>query len=127
MMRFVRMICLGIEIEDCVTLAYSCEFLSERIGFWVPPERIEHLSYCLRAAARDTGLTDLDLFLNILRSNTPTHLAWQRLLHHLAIGETYFFRDVETLEVHVLPRLIARRRGVNRLRIWVAGCATGEE
>src|SRR5262245_20228366 len=65
----------------------------------------------------------------MLRNSLPTHLVWQRLLYHLAIGETYFFRDIDALRERVLPRLIARRRtdGSRTLRIWSAGCATGEE
>jgi chemotaxis protein methyltransferase CheR len=48
------------------------------------------------------------------------------------VGETYFFRDracFDALRQHVLPALIAARRaeGTLRLRLWSAGCATGEE
>jgi chemotaxis protein methyltransferase CheR len=48
------------------------------------------------------------------------------------VGETYFFRDralFEALEEHVLPPLIEsrRRQGSLRLRLWSAGCASGEE
>jgi chemotaxis protein methyltransferase CheR len=48
----------------------------------------------------------------------------------LTIGETYFFRhraQFEVLERHILPELIARRADERRLRVWSAGCATGEE
>jgi chemotaxis protein methyltransferase CheR len=109
--------------------AESCEVLSSRIGLFIPPERAGHLDYCLRAASRDAGYADLDGYLDVLRNSLPTHLAWQRLLYHLAIGETYFFRDIDTLRNGVLPRLIGRRRsdGTRTLRIWSAGCATGEE
>ena len=58
--------------------------------------------------------------------------SWKRLASDLTIGETYFFRDsgvFAALEGEVLPPLIAKRRseGNPRLRIWSAGCATGEE
>jgi chemotaxis protein methyltransferase CheR len=48
------------------------------------------------------------------------------------VGETYFFRDrasLTALEQHVLPSLIAAQRvkGILQLRVWSAGCATGEE
>ncbi len=53
------------------------------------------------------------------------------LASHLTIGETYFFRERKTLDVlatKVLPELIDRRRGRDqRLRLWSAACATGEE
>jgi len=58
--------------------------------------------------------------------------AWRRLVSRLTVGETYFFRNgaaFDALEREVLPALVATRRsaGINRLRLWSAGCATGEE
>ncbi|MGZ8945141.1 MAG: CheR family methyltransferase [Methylococcaceae bacterium] len=48
----------------------------------------------------------------------------------LTTGETYFFRDhgqIELLSQHILPELIERNRAERRLRIWSAGCSSGEE
>ena len=47
-----------------------------------------------------------------------------------ASGETYFFRDhgqFDLLRLRLLPELIERRRGARTLRLWSAGCASGEE
>jgi two-component system CheB/CheR fusion protein len=52
------------------------------------------------------------------------------LYRDLLIGVTRFFRDpaaFEKLEHEVLPDLLARCRPEDEVRIWVAGCATGEE
>ncbi|MBD3317121.1 MAG: hypothetical protein GF344_15145, partial [Chitinivibrionales bacterium] len=53
------------------------------------------------------------------------------LASHLTVGETYFFRDRKALEVlrrSVLASLIQMRRNSSRtLRLWSAGCSTGEE
>jgi chemotaxis protein methyltransferase CheR len=53
------------------------------------------------------------------------------LVGRLTVGETYFFRNrgqFSALRDHILPALIKRRRGKNQtLRIWSAGCSTGEE
>lgn len=52
------------------------------------------------------------------------------LYRDLLIGVTSFFRDKEPWEVlktSVLPRLVERRRSNTPLRIWCAGCSTGEE
>ncbi|GAB3559864.1 CheR family methyltransferase [Spirosoma fluminis] len=54
----------------------------------------------------------------------------QSLLNDLLISVTNFFRDkpvFTTLEQQVIPLLTHEKRGDNTLRIWVAGCATGEE
>src|SRR5262245_28776442 len=52
------------------------------------------------------------------------------LYHDLLIGVTCFFRDpdaFEFLEQHVIPDLLDRVSESEEIRVWVAGCATGEE
>jgi two-component system CheB/CheR fusion protein len=52
------------------------------------------------------------------------------LFKDLLIGVTSFFRDAEAFEVlkaKVIPGLIKNKNPESPLRIWVAGCATGEE
>src|SRR5918998_202628 len=54
----------------------------------------------------------------------------QRLVASFLIKVTEFFRDPELfihLRDHVLPALIIEARERGELRIWSAGCATGEE
>jgi two-component system, chemotaxis family, CheB/CheR fusion protein len=53
-----------------------------------------------------------------------------RLFKELLIGVTSFFRDPEAHELlctTVLPELLNNRPDSYTLRIWVAGCSTGEE
>ena len=52
------------------------------------------------------------------------------LFKELLIGVTSFFRDTavwDHLGSVVLPELLSRRTTERRLRVWVAGCSTGEE
>jgi len=52
------------------------------------------------------------------------------LFRELLIGVTQFFRDedaFETLKTEILPPLLATRAADDPIRVWVAGCATGEE
>ena len=51
------------------------------------------------------------------------------LYHDLLIGVTHFFRDPEAfaaLEDHVLPTVVRESPEMD-IRVWVCGCATGEE
>jgi chemotaxis protein methyltransferase CheR len=55
-----------------------------------------------------------------------THATSWALLNN----ETYFFRDRSPFDLiarHALPALAERRKGQRRLRIWSAGCSTGQE
>jgi len=48
----------------------------------------------------------------------------------LTIHETYFFREEQQLKSfseEILPEIAARKDGPKSLRIWSAGCSTGEE
>jgi chemotaxis protein methyltransferase CheR len=52
------------------------------------------------------------------------------LVAEITVGETYFFREPEQFAVlgrDILPALLARTPRDGPLRIWSAGCATGEE
>ncbi|MGH7938613.1 MAG: PAS domain S-box protein, partial [Chthoniobacterales bacterium] len=51
------------------------------------------------------------------------------LLHDLLIGVTHFFRDrasFASLEANI-PQLFAGKSKDDQIRVWAAGCATGEE
>ena len=73
-------------------------------------------------------IVDLNEYVDRLRSD-PAEL--NSLYKDLLIGVTRFFRDTEAfdrLEQHILPQLIGKLRHENdELRVWIAGCATGEE
>lgn len=59
---------------------------------------------------------------------TPTEV--ELLFRDLLIGVTHFFRDSEaflTLENHVIPDLFETKNPSAAIRIWCAGCSTGEE
>lgn len=54
----------------------------------------------------------------------------QKMLAALTTNVTRFFREphhYEHLRDQVLPALIARARGGGRVRLWSAGCSTGQE
>jgi two-component system CheB/CheR fusion protein len=54
----------------------------------------------------------------------------QALLADLLISVTTFFRDAETfdaLKLQVIPQLFRAKEPTEPIRVWVPGCATGEE
>ena len=61
---------------------------------------------------------------------TKHRLQLEAFIASLTIGETHFFRNrpqLDALRNHILPEIIAHRSAERRIRIWSAGCATGEE
>ena len=70
---------------------------------------------------------DLEMYVDQLR-NDPREL--NSLYEDLLIGVTRFFRDdaaFTVLETKVIPEIIERTAGDEQIRVWVAGCATGQE
>ena len=66
-------------------------------------------------------------YLNYLRENKSEHDA---LYNDMLISVTNFFRDSPSFEVlcnTIFPELLGKKTDNEALRIWVAGCATGEE
>ncbi|MBU1395866.1 MAG: hypothetical protein KKE84_06955, partial [Gammaproteobacteria bacterium] len=84
----------------------------------------------LRRVLRRMGLNHLERladYLALLRER-PDELA--QLGKDLLISVSSFFRDPEmfqVLETQVLPELIEARNTDAPVRVWVAGCASGEE
>ena len=110
----------------------ACAAFSERIGLHFPPGRVGELKRALLPAAAELGLRDAEACAAELLAGRLDDARLEIVASHLTIGETYFMRGDETfaaLRAEVLPGLIAasRRDGRHALRIWSAGCCTGEE
>ena len=107
------------------------DLIAERAGLHFPVERLTDLQRGLVAAAEELGFEDVAPCVERLLEGPLTEAQLQVLASHLTIGETYFCREKKTLDVianHVLPELIRARRGrEQRIRLWSAGCCSGEE
>lgn len=116
------------------------ELVAARTGLYFPPERWGDLERGIAAAAPDFNFPDGESCARWLLSDPPAGNTNARrmnarnvdevLASRLSIGETYFFRERHSLEIigeQVLPQLLQARCHERRLRIWSAGCSTGEE
>lgn len=82
-------------------------------------------------AAKEFNYKNTDAFINRIVNNHIDPKQVEKLAAFLTVGETYFFRETKALEYfeyEYLPKLLYKRRGKDkRIRIWSAGCASGEE
>jgi len=95
--------------EKLYLLASRCARRMSVVNAKSPSEYLEHLT---------------------VRSNRDAELRF--LLNEITIGETYMFRSppqLEALRTVIFPPMIESKGklGFKRLRIWSAGCSTGEE
>ncbi len=107
------------------------DFVTGRLGLCFPKERKSDLERGTVSAARQFGYEDPESFVHEILSPSVRREPIDTLASFLTVGESYFFRDekaFEVLEKQILPEWIdSRRNQKRRLRIWSAGCATGEE
>jgi chemotaxis protein methyltransferase CheR len=107
------------------------DMLAAHTGLHFPADRWGDLERGIAAAAPAFGMADVAACAQRLLSAPLTHREIEILASCLTVGETYFFREqasFDAVEQHVLPALLRRHEGAERrLRIWSAGCCTGEE
>jgi len=103
--------------------------LEARTGQQLTISRRWRIETALSSLLRERGIATLDELITILVMGREPSLS-QRVVEALLNNETYFFRDrspFDLLSRHALPELARRREKSRRLRIWSAGCSTGQE
>ena len=104
--------------------------LLERCGLYFTDNRRSEFEHRLLHAFSASTCADLDEFYNLLIDPIAGALEMDLLVNAITVSESHFFRDTaqfNALYTHVLPKIIERKRALHTLRIWSAGCASGEE
>ena len=113
------------------TLERLSAFVTREMGLFFPKERWNELERGIASALRALGCQDSLADVERLLARALSRRELETIAEFLTVGETYFLREPRTLEVfqkEILPELLrARRGGERRLRIWSAGCSSGEE
>ncbi len=103
--------------------------LEARTGQQLTMSRRWRIETALSSLMRERGIVTLDELITILVMGKEPSLS-QRVVEALLNNETYFFRDrtpFDNLSRTALPALAERRSDTRRIRIWSAGCSTGQE
>jgi chemotaxis protein methyltransferase CheR len=112
-------------------LSQLSKSVADQAGLYFPRERWTDLERGIRSAARKFGCPDVESCIRELLSAPLTKKQIGILAGELTVGETYFFREKRSFEIlseQILPEIMRVRQGSERrLRIWSAGCCTGEE
>ena len=121
---------MGKRLADNLLARFS-GFVELHMGLSFPREKWADLEKGLRAACEQFGGADEETFVRKVMSASLSRRQIEMLAAYLTVGETYFFREKKALEAvkHLaLAEMIRTHRETDRcLRIWTAGCATGEE
>jgi chemotaxis protein methyltransferase CheR len=106
------------------------DLIAERAGIYFEPGKQDLLRTNLVQRMEDCGLSSFADYFQLLSSPAGTK-EFDHLLNLIVIPETYFFRDQEqfrALEHSIIPEILKNKSEAgSSLRIWSAGCSTGEE
>ena len=107
--------------------------IQERCGLYFRDHELKNLEQAVSSRMQSSGIGSVGQYIECLAC--PDGREFTELLNLLTIRHTYFFRDkahFSALAERILPRLLdtpRRSAGYRKpeLRIWSAGCSTGEE
>lgn len=105
------------------------KLLRDSAGLAFDDARRESLAYSVAERMHVTGIAEVIDYLALV-AGADGAKERQALLDEVTIPETHFFRNppqIRALRQHVLPELLRQASTTKRLRIWSAGCSTGEE
>ncbi|MBI5325479.1 MAG: hypothetical protein HZB41_09465 [Ignavibacteriae bacterium] len=105
--------------------------ISSKLGLNFPKDRFRDLETGLNKAKKDFDFDDVNNFAEWLIETELNSTQIEQLASHFTIGETYFFRDIKYFKAiekilveEIIPKHVEKDK---RIRIWSAGCSTGEE
>jgi chemotaxis protein methyltransferase CheR len=108
-------------------IAEVAEFVRATTGLTFPEARVADVEATIRRTMLRRGLNSVRELLRLLRQDGAEREA---MVAELTIGETYFQRDPAQFGVladRILPELLSRGERSRPVRVWSAGCASGEE
>jgi chemotaxis protein methyltransferase CheR len=109
--------------------AAVASLLHEAAGLSFDTSRRDSLGFSIAERMAATRTDDVSAYLAML-AGPDGGAERQALLDEVTIPETHFFRNppqIRALRKYVLPELLRQAGTGRRLRIWSAGCSTGEE
>lgn len=108
-------------------IARVARWLHAHAGLTFPPNRRESAELGIRRVMGRAGIKSISEFGNRLQRGGAL---LDDLIAELTIGETFFLREPNQLEFiqrEVLPAVPSRDGSCRPIRVWSAGCASGEE
>lgn len=106
------------------------DLLLKRCGLRFAENRYPELEHGIRQAFAASTCVTLDEFYDLVEAPQAGAMEMDLLVNSVTVSESHFFRDeaqFDAIYKHVLPQIISRKQAIRTLRIWSAGCASGEE
>lgn len=122
---------VSVTTMDKALLQRFQHLLAQHTGLNLRPHDEDQFRATLLSRIKALRLDGPPDYYRLLTEDDPRAEAeWKYLATRVTNRESYFFRDqgqMALLRDQLLPALIERRRRTLTLRLWSAGCSTGEE
>lgn len=110
----------------------TAELIYNRTGMRFEEKKSYFLSKRVLQRTQELNIQSITEYIRLLKYGDDNHTEFQNLINLCTTNETYFFRDFPQLTCfaeYCLKEVCTRKieEGKNTLRIWSAGCSTGEE
>lgn len=109
-------------------MSYLQEFISAHTGLSVGDK---DLRTTVTSRMKDLGFSHVDEYCRFLETDThESKDEWKQLCQIITTGESFFFRDkgqFHLIRNTILNNIIDANKDRRSIRIWSAGCSTGEE
>ena len=109
-------------------------FIHQRCGLYFKDYDLKNLQGALSQRMLVMGIDTPSAYYHFLLFSDKKEDEFRELLNLLTVNHTYFFRNqpqFKALKEKILPEIIKRKLSLQQarptLRIWSAGCSTGEE
>jgi chemotaxis protein methyltransferase CheR len=102
--------------------------VEQNAGIVLGPNKRQFVQGRLSRRLRELGLRSFEAYCDHVRESGPEELV--ELINAITTNVTSFFREkhhFEALTQYMLPEAMKRNVTSRRLRIWSAGCSSGEE
>src|SRR5262249_38068398 len=109
------------------TLSRIADILRNKTGNELHGYQHKRVLRCVQQRMQLVQIDEITAYVDFLRTDKDEV---HQLFNDLLIGVTEFFRDkreFEVLEAQVIPKIFEDKGAGQQVRIWVLGCATGEE
>jgi chemotaxis protein methyltransferase CheR len=126
------------------------ELIANQIGFRIRQQDLQYFQQKIKSRITELKLTNIQEYYRLLdnatdkerdffsQENLVAEREWKKLASLITNGESFFFRDrgqFDLLANQILPEIITKKREAQykgeipflSLKIWSAGCSTGEE
>ncbi len=106
------------------------DFIYQQTGIYIADNRKYLLETRLTNRLKSLGLNSFNEYYYFLKYDPERKKELEKLYSVITTNETCFFRNPPQLEVFqnkILPEIIQKVRISRKLRLWSAGCSTGEE